>query len=443
MPERAELRAGLAGLALLLAAGCGAPLDPEAAAENPLSPIEGQPRYAVDALGTFTPRAQEQAPEAPLPLLDFQEFSEGLPPMGEWSGPPLLFDLNADGSSELVASSCEEGGYTCWIAPGGGRALWTWACEGLPRGIGCGAAGSGDLDGDGKPDLALTSALHGLRIYLGDGQLRWREPPWPLADTAPIADLACGDLDGDGGTDIAWLGSLRGGLQILYGGKPGGLRPAPDAKLLPENAFGRALELADLDDDGRSDIVVATDARVRAFLAANPAGPGWRELSQGLPAPASPAALMALCCGRFTADSRPQIAVCSQPDPGLPPSRRNTIGLYRYSAALGAWEQFDSGLPRGDRYFDLRAADFDADGKLDLVALSLEHGAAIYLGDGKGGFRASGRLAGVHGRGHLAVGRIDADALPDIALSVKTEVRQPEGGGVRAFINSPAVWKPR
>jgi hypothetical protein len=391
----------------------------------------------------FKPAAAPEPTERALPELPFQELSEGLPPSGAWSGRPLLYDFTSDGRCDLVASNCEEAGYACWRSPSAPGQSWERCDDGLPSGLGCAAAGAADVDGDGHPDLALSSSAQGLRIFLGDGQMHWRASEQPLPETPTLGRLASGDLDGDGLVDLVALGYPRGGLFFFYGDKAGRLQRAAGAELLAESDYGRELVLADLDLDGRADLVLATGAGVRVFLCEGARPPRWREQSRGLPAPACPDSVRALCAGRFSDDPRPQIAVCCEPDPRLAPAERDAIGVYAWSADRAAWEHIDSGLPRGDRYCDLAAADFDGDGKLDLVALSPEHGAAIYLGDGRGGFRARGRLAGVHGRGRLGVGHIDQNLLPDIVVAVPAGRDEPQGGGLRAFLNRRPVWLPR
>lgn len=443
MPEHPQLCAAALVLALCVGA-CGGEVQPEARvalAENPLVPSEGKPRYALEPLGLITPISKPGEPAEQLPELPFQEVSDGLPPSGSWSGRPLLLEFPGEVHG-LVASNCEEQGYSCWIAPSGPGQTWQPRDEGLPRDLGCAAACAADLDRDGSLDLVLSTSGHGARVYLGLGAQGWRQAEPELPDSAPVADFAFGDLDGDGTNDLAGIGYPRGGL-LVFLGEHGGLRAAPELELLPDSTFGRALELADLDLDGRADLIVATGEGVRVFLTQASKPLHWLEQSQGLPAPSRPDSVLAICVGRFTADPRPQIAICCQPDTGLAQAERDAIGVYGWNAAKNAWEHIDTGLPRGERYSDLCAADFDGDEKLDLVTLSLEHGAAIYLGDGKGGFQARGRLAGVHGRGHLAVGHVDGNLLPDIVVAVPASSDQPDGGGLRAFQNRRAIWTPR
>ncbi len=434
MPERALTLA----LALALA-GCSPQTEDTPASGNPLVVRDPRARMVLNPQGVFVPDPTPIPEWKPLPELPFRELSDGLPPSGSWSGRPLLSDLTGDGRADLVASNCEEQGYACWQAPDASQRLWLQREPSLPPNLGCSVACALDLDRDGHADLALSTYAHGMRVFLGDGRMNWRESS-VLAETPPVADLALGNLAGSGACDLVGLAYPRGGLLVYLGDARGGLQQAPGAPLLSESEFGRALALADLDLDGRDDIVVATGARVRVFLTGRESPPRWREQSQGLPAPARPDSLRALCVGRFSADPRPQIAVCSQPDAAQPESERDSVGVFAWNESRAAWEHIDTGLPRGDRYADLAAADFDGDQKLDLVALSLEHGAAIYLGDGQGGFAAKGRLAGVHGRGRVAVGDIDGDGRPDLAIAVPAAKDGPQGGGLRAFLNLPAIW---
>jgi hypothetical protein len=420
MPERAWL------LALALA-GCSAAVEDGSSSGNPLLVHDTRSPQVLNPQGVFIPDPAPQAERELLPELAFLELSAGLPPSGTWSGRPLLHDFTGDGRADLVAANCEELGYRAWQAPGPSETLWQPRNEGLTPDLGCSVACAIDVDRDGRADLALSSFASGVRVFLNDGRMNWREASG-LAETPPVGDLAQGERD------LVGVGYPRGGLLVLRG---------DECKVLAEEEFGRALALADLDLDGHDDLVVATGRRVRVFLSVPGSPPSWREQSAGLPAPARPDSLRALCVGHFHGQGRPQIAVCSQPDPALPESERDSIGVFGWDEARGAWVHVDEGLPRGDSFADLAAADFDSDGKLDLAVLSLEHGAAIYLGDGQGGFRAKGRLAGAHGRGRLAVGDIDGDGRPDLVLAVPAAQDGPEGGGVRAFLNQPAIWVAR
>jgi hypothetical protein len=73
---------------------------------------------------------------------------------------------------------------------------------------------SRDLDQDGHLDLALASGRDGLLVYFnrGDGSL---EAPLALSPGVGMHDLACADLDGDGRADLVALALNRPSIFVV------------------------------------------------------------------------------------------------------------------------------------------------------------------------------------------------------------------------------------
>lgn len=374
-----------------------------------------------------------------LPEIPFRELSEGLPTSGTWRGYPLLSDFNGDARADLVASNREEDGYSVWEAPKDGG--WILRNEGLPRDLSYGPAIAADMNSDKVPDLVLSSHTYVLRVYDNDGKLNWKLNETPIKSPQLIIDIAAGNLDSDAFVDLASIGQFKGGIMLFAGDGKGGLRYRPEsAKMVPQETFGLDVELGDLDGDGIDDVVSTTNGGLRAFVVRAGEPLTFEDRSAGLPNPKIGNSLTAVQIARFVKDGPPQIAVARRADPSEKLETRDNLGIYAWSAEKKAWSHVDEGLPRNQSFNHMRAGDLDGNGTLDLVTIGKEGGAAIHLGDGKGGFKSVGRLAGIDGYGYVALGDVDADGDLDVVTSVPATKNTPEAGGVRCFLNDAALW---
>lgn len=121
------------------------------------------------------------------------------------------------------------------------------------------ALASGDLNGDGLPDLVAGHDA-ALSVILGRGQAMF-QPAFEVPLVGGAAQLLLFDANGDGKLDAVGLPTRAGSeLSLLLGKGNGGFLP-PVA--IPLGAPGRRLASADLDDDGRRDLIVITDGDLR------------------------------------------------------------------------------------------------------------------------------------------------------------------------------------
>jgi hypothetical protein len=136
---------------------------------------------------------------------------------------------------------------------------------------------TGDFDGDGIEDVALGVPESDLArpqggavfIFKGSAAGLPDAPTWTItgqSDTAQFgAVMVAGDLDGDGKADLAIsapgddLTVADSGAVYLYGLGPNGPRQLrPPLTGLGRGNFGAALAIADADGDGDGDLIVGS-----------------------------------------------------------------------------------------------------------------------------------------------------------------------------------------
>ncbi|WP_002632132.1 FG-GAP repeat domain-containing protein [Cystobacter fuscus] len=122
---------------------------------------------------------------------------------------------------------------------------------------------SGDVNGDGKPDLVFiagreASSGREARLLIGRGDGTF-EPPVSLATGSLLRQAVLADLDRDGKLDVMVLRSGTGvGAEVLMGRGDGTFTPGPGLSL-GDDAMTGQLRLADLDQDGVLDAVYCRD----------------------------------------------------------------------------------------------------------------------------------------------------------------------------------------
>jgi hypothetical protein len=223
--------------------------------------------------------------DAPGYFVDVTEAAgvDSLDPEGTWAFAATLRDLDRDGHVDLAVTRDFGTSATYW---GVGDGTFTAADDdsGLhTEGNGMGAT-TFDLDGDGDPDRVVTSIYDargsslttggnwvgtGNRVFRNDGRRRFRD----VTDELGMRDgqwgwgIAAFDATNSGGFDLVQtsgidapdldlLAPFRAGPMRLW---PTGADPRRDAAfaagLTMTNA--RGLAVADIDGDGRVDVLVA------------------------------------------------------------------------------------------------------------------------------------------------------------------------------------------
>jgi hypothetical protein len=291
----------------------------------------------------------------------------------------------------------------------------------------------GDFDGDSLSDFVVVGVEGGVgvaaAVFLGDGTGQFA-PPIDAGFTACTAFPVVGELDGDGRTDMVALG-CSDDLAVYVGQPDGSLAPWsawPDVEYLPPV---RSTVIADLEDDGDSDLVTlrAPDS-IYLDVALGNGGQGiWRvDTSEVGDAAWSGFDPTGLAMGRFDDDEQLDAALIEREHdivlmPGLPPS---TFGSPReLGVDVAPWSN--------------RVDDLDGDGFDDMVVSSYTAPAVqVLMADGDGGFTPQTPIAVVGFAPYDTVtGDITGDGVPDVAMVDPdvAQIRWWRGGGDGSLLN--------
>jgi hypothetical protein len=196
-----------------------------------------------------------------------------------------LGDLDGDGTKEIAFAT---NGPAFYLLRSDGSEWMDGDADAATSGVFKSLAGSHnygtpaivDLDGDGEKDIVFASFDGVLHAWRPDGS---NLPGFPQTLGGAIAgSVAVGHLDGpgDGSLEIV-IGSGGGDDSLYVFSATGARRPAFPVPLMLSGGFGKhpSPALADLDGDGRLDIVAAgTDGRLYAWNGSGVLLPGFADV---------------------------------------------------------------------------------------------------------------------------------------------------------------------
>lgn len=129
---------------------------------------------------------------------------------------------------------------------------------------------SADFNGDGRADLAVANSdANVVSVFLNAGAGRLvpaAASPWPVGGpttdprgSSPF-DVTAADVNGDGHVDLISADTRAHTVTILLGDGVGGFARHPASPVRVGALFPRRVRAADLDRDGRLDLVTANES---------------------------------------------------------------------------------------------------------------------------------------------------------------------------------------
>ncbi len=168
----------------------------------------------------------------------------------------LLTDLNKDGRPDIVAFSSFSTGITTLLNNGSGAFGAASPFVAVPSPTS--QMISTDINNDGNLDLV---ALPGNTLYtlLGDGTGKFGTPITSKITNSGLTLSAITDVNGDNRPDLIFSVRSAGGVSVHLGDGTGGFEN-PETNLFGTGSFMYGAITADMNGDGKSDLVTATNA---------------------------------------------------------------------------------------------------------------------------------------------------------------------------------------
>ena len=250
--------------------------------------------YLNQGDGTWTPR--RPGDEAILSVLFGDGFAFG--------------DFDGDGDGDIVLASRMRNNKQI-LGIRNAEGLWDpQPLEVLRTRTFVGAVAAADLGGDGRDEVFVGYQTHeqdrkwrtGVDVFSADGSLGWqRRLLFASEGRRGIKSLATGNLDGDGRLDLAAV-SGNGEIWVFLGDGEGFFVSEDSPELPPpaEGCGGYALRLRDLDRDGRDEMIVGFAGEETGLPGIpgyhKPGCPGqgslraWKAVDAAAPSAAAPSA---------------------------------------------------------------------------------------------------------------------------------------------------------
>ncbi len=399
----------------------------------------------------FVDFAAEAVPPPEMESLHFEPGSGKLPTSGRWQMGFAVADMNEDGHLDLVFPPRRKD-YpvvpTIFLGDGaGGFEKWQDAKWPQEMAWDYGGVAAADFDGDGHQDLAFAIHFKAQFVLYGNGEGLFptggllQSPDPRLTSRAVVA----ADFDGDGRQDLGFVAEVDLDLRsnrkidgaktvwVVFNRKDGWV---VDAEGLPTNVIADVIRAADLDGDGRPELVLSSNTLgIRYLVMSYRGADGWQAAEH-----------RGILSAAYQYDVEPdgdELFATFVQFRNYQGETQARNGIVRYQMTFDD-DDFVVGQPviwdkeRGNVFFRMAVGDLDGDGRTDLVAGRNGGGLEAYLQTEDGDFylERGSELEGVGRVFDIRLVDLDGDGRDDIVAGCVSQGEKP--GGVYVWLTRPS-----
>ncbi len=333
------------------------------------------------------------------------------------SGPQSdLAVLDVDGDGDLDTAAASTQGVLLTKNDGKGQSLPAVSLSNEFARV----VATGDLNGDGKPDLAVSASFKKLLLFFNDGAGGFGQPVVLSNVVDANREIFLADLDGDGDLDTLLCSTYD--AQVLLNDGAGSLAPQPSFLLISITSA----VLVDRTGDGKLDLVTGLFNNGSDALAGFRTYPG--NGAGGFLAPTTFTTgfmIDEIVAGDVNQDGRSDLLISPQ-------AISNASGLHLYLGTADGGLSAPMIVPAPQQMRAPRLVDLNLDGRLDIALGNWDDDRLdLYFQGDQGQFVQEKTFPQIYSLHDMVVADMNADELPDFVLSTY------EGWMISSVLSTP------